>query len=269
MRVTDQLSWLSIRDGTNKSPWKSIRNYNSTLHKIPKEQTHLNFQYALQLRNQISPTSHSFYRRKATDSASMTYHFTKVKHCAIVRFLWAEGSNMPIYTEECSWNMVAWTVWVRERFIDWYEGLNLEEQVCLIKLHLGAQQCCALRITDLSRMTYYCVWSCLYARHGPAYAILHDEAGSQKACARWVPSQLTDPHKQQSMEVATQFFRVMMKIQAYGTALSLAMTFGCIILMLKARGKARDGNVEHPCSPRKKKFRSIPLPKNLASLPLG
>lgn len=48
------------------------------------------------------------------------------------------------------------------------------------------------------------------------------------------------------MEVATQFFRVMMKIQAYGTALSLAMTFGCTILMLKTRDKAGDGNILVP-----------------------
>lgn len=79
--------------------------------------------------------------------------------------------------------------------------------------------------------------------YGSAYATLHDESGSWKACAKWVPRQLTDPHKQHRMKVATQFCNVVKKIQAYGAALSLAMTCGCIIMMLKARDKAGDGNI--------------------------
>jgi hypothetical protein len=92
----------------------------------------------------------------------------------------------------------------------------------------------------------YKVAEMLDIRYGSAYAILHDESGSRKACAKWVPRQLTDPHKQQHMEVAIQFCSVMKKMQAYRTALSLAMTRGCIILILEARDKAGDGNILVP-----------------------
>jgi len=78
--------------------------------------------------------------------------------------------------------------------------------------------------------------------YGSAYAILHDESGSWKECAKWVPRQLNDPHKHH-MEVATQFCSIVKKIQAYRAALSLAITCGCIILMLKAWDKAGDGNI--------------------------
>jgi hypothetical protein len=92
----------------------------------------------------------------------------------------------------------------------------------------------------------YEVAEMLEISYGSAYAILHDETGSRKASAKWVPRQLADPHKQQHMEVAIQFCSVMKKIQAYRTALSLAMTCGCIILMPKARDKAGDGNILVP-----------------------
>ena len=43
---------------------------------------------------------------------------------------------------------------------------------------------------------------------GSAYAVLHDNLGCQKVCARWVPRQLTNTHKQQHMEVATQYLQL-------------------------------------------------------------
>ena len=43
--------------------------------------------------------------------------------------------------------------------------------------------------------------------YGSAYAILHDDLGYRKACARWVPKEPTVVHKQQRVEVATQFIR--------------------------------------------------------------
>ena len=63
-------------------------------------------------------------------------------------------------------------------------------------------------------ITVYQVTEMLDISYGSAYAILHYESGSQKACAKWIPRQLTDPQKQQRIEMATQFCRVMKKIQA-------------------------------------------------------
>ena len=40
--------------------------------------------------------------------------------------------------------------------------------------------------------------------YGSAFAILHDDSGYWKVSAKWVPRQLTDPHKQQQTEVATE-----------------------------------------------------------------
>ena len=40
---------------------------------------------------------------------------------------------------------------------------------------------------------------------GSAYAILRDDLGYRKFCARWVPKELTVVHKLQRVEVATQF----------------------------------------------------------------
>jgi hypothetical protein len=61
-------------------------------------------------------------------------------------------------------------------------------------------------------ITVYEVTEMLDVSYGSAYAILHDESGSWKACAKWIPRQLTDSHKQQRMEVATQFCSNMKKI---------------------------------------------------------
>jgi hypothetical protein len=99
----------------------------------------------------------------------------------------------------------------------------------------------------------YQVAEMLDISYGSAYAIRHDESGSWNECAKRAPRQLTDPHKQQRLEVATQFCSVVKKIQAYGTALSLAMTCGCIILMRKARDKAGDGNILVPHEKRSSK----------------
>jgi len=43
--------------------------------------------------------------------------------------------------------------------------------------------------------------------YGPTYAILHDDLGYRKVCARWVPKELTVVHKRQRVEVVTQFVR--------------------------------------------------------------
>jgi len=40
-----------------------------------------------------------------------------------------------------------------------------------------------------------------------AYAILHDDLVYRKVCAWWVPKELTIVHKQQRVEVVTQFIR--------------------------------------------------------------
>lgn len=98
-------------------------------------------------------------------------------------------------------------------------------------------------IWEEGRIAMYEVAEMLDISYGSAYAILHNESGSWKECTKWVPRQLNDPHKQHRMEVATQFCSNVKKIQAYRAALSLAMTCGCIILMLKARDKAGDGNI--------------------------
>jgi hypothetical protein len=42
--------------------------------------------------------------------------------------------------------------------------------------------------------------------YNSACAILYDNVGYWKMCAKWVPRQLTDPYKQ-CMEVATQFLQ--------------------------------------------------------------
>ena len=43
--------------------------------------------------------------------------------------------------------------------------------------------------------------------YGSAYAILHNDLGYRKVCARWVAKQLTVVHKRQCVEVATQLIR--------------------------------------------------------------
>jgi len=43
--------------------------------------------------------------------------------------------------------------------------------------------------------------------YGSTYAILHDDLGYRKVCARWVPKELTVVHKRQRVEVVTQFAR--------------------------------------------------------------
>jgi hypothetical protein len=43
--------------------------------------------------------------------------------------------------------------------------------------------------------------------YGSAQAILHDDLGYHEVCVQWVPKQLTAQHKQQRVDVATQFFQ--------------------------------------------------------------
>jgi histone-lysine N-methyltransferase SETMAR len=43
--------------------------------------------------------------------------------------------------------------------------------------------------------------------YSSAYVILHSDLGYRKVCAKWVPRQLTYPHKEHHVEVATQFLQ--------------------------------------------------------------
>ena len=75
-----------------------------------------------------------------------------------------------------------------------------------------------------------------------AYVILHYDLRYRKLCAKLVLRKLTDTHKEQRMELETQFLpNVMMTILVYWTAFSLATGRGCAILSPKSREKTWNG----------------------------
>jgi hypothetical protein len=76
--------------------------------------------------------------------------------------------------------------------------------------------------------------------HSSACTAVHCDIGYRKKCAMWVPRQLTDTHKQECMEVATQF------LQCYEENSGLldgmvtggeTLRHGCTILIQTARDK--------------------------------
>ena len=62
-------------------------------------------------------------------------------------------------------------------------------------------------IREERRITVSEVAAHLDISYGSAYTILHDDLGYWKVCTRWIPKELTVVHKQQCVEVATQFIR--------------------------------------------------------------
>jgi hypothetical protein len=44
-------------------------------------------------------------------------------------------------------------------------------------------------------------------RYGSAYYIIHEDLRYHKICARWVPKQLTDEHKQACVEMCMQYLQ--------------------------------------------------------------
>jgi len=62
-------------------------------------------------------------------------------------------------------------------------------------------------IREDRRITVSEVAAHLDISYGFAYAILHDDLGYRKVCARCVPKELIVVHKRERVEVATQFVR--------------------------------------------------------------
>jgi len=62
-------------------------------------------------------------------------------------------------------------------------------------------------IREDRRITVSKVAAHLDISYGSAYTIPHDDLGYRKVCTQWVPKELTVLHKQQHVEVATQFVR--------------------------------------------------------------
>ena len=79
--------------------------------------------------------------------------------------------------------------------------------------------------------------------HSSACATLHYNIGYRKKCAKWVPRQLTDPRKQQCVQVTTQFLQCYEENSGLLYGMVTGMRCGCTIGIQKARDKEWSGNI--------------------------
>jgi len=97
--------------------------------------------------------------------------------------------------------------------------------------------------------------------YGSAYAILHDDLGYRKVCARWVPKELTIVHKRQRVEVATQFVR---RYEEYPSILERILTGDKTrVHHYNLDSKRQSMEWRHPSSPVQKKFKRQPSAKKV------
>ena len=89
--------------------------------------------------------------------------------------------------------------------------------------------------------------------YGSAQAIVHDDLGYHKVCARWVPKQLTSQHKDQRVDVATKF------LQRYdedpGILERIVTGDETWIHHYEPESKRQSKEWRHPSSPTPKKFK--------------
>jgi len=97
--------------------------------------------------------------------------------------------------------------------------------------------------------------------YGSAFAILHDDLRYRKVCAWWIPKELTVVHKQQRVEVATQFVR---RYEEDPRILERTVT-GDEICVHHYNPESKRQNMEwrHPSSPAQKKFKRQPSAKKV------
>ena len=83
--------------------------------------------------------------------------------------------------------------------------------------------------------------------YGSAQSILTDRLGLSKLCARWVPKQLSDEHKIQRAERATEFInRFDADTEDLFRRLVTAMKPGSVSMILKAKFNRNSGYPEDP-----------------------
>jgi len=97
--------------------------------------------------------------------------------------------------------------------------------------------------------------------YGSAYAILHDDLGYRKVCARWVPKERTVVHKRQRLEVVTQFIR---QYEEDTSILERIVTSDeTWVHHYDLESKRQSMKWRHPSSPAQKKFKRQPSGKKV------
>ena len=159
-----------------------------------------------------------------------------------------------------------------------WKGLNLVEHVLLMVVLVSHQHRAQdhidradAMIREDRRITVSEVAAHLNISYGCAYAILHDDLGYRKVCAKWVPKELTVVHKQQRFEVATQFIRRyeelrpssldgMKKIRVSWKEVTGNETW---VHHYEPESKRQSMEWRHPSSPGQKKFKRQPSTKKV------
>ena len=74
------------------------------------------------------------------------------------------------------------------------------------------------------RVTIDAVAHVLQISHGAAYELMHNKLGFHEVCAKWVPKQLTEVHKQTSVDIYINIWIAMVTNEIYSYTESSLMT---------------------------------------------
>jgi len=150
-----------------------------------------------------------------------------------------------------------------------WKGLNRAKHVLLMKVVMVGHQHrthdhinrADVMIREDRRITVSEVAAHLDIGYGSAYAILHDDLGYRKVCARWVPKGLTVVHQRQHVELATQFVR---RYEEDPSILERIVTGDeTWVHHYDPESKRQSMECRHPSSPAQKKFRRQPFAKKV------
>lgn len=134
---------------------------------------------------------------------------TKEEQRSVIRFLWSEGVSGAAIHQRLS-AQYGNSVLPQRSVYEWIEKFkngrtNVTHDEGAGRPSTATNEDNIERARDMvllnRRVTIDEVAHCLQISHGSAYEIIHNRLSFHKVCARWVPKQLTELHKQTRLDI--------------------------------------------------------------------
>ena len=189
---------------------------------------------------------------------------TKEEQRSVIRFLWSEGvpgteihRRLSVQYGNSVLSQRSVYEWI-EKFkngrtsVTHDEGAGPPVTVTNENIERVREMILSDRRVTIDKVAY-----CLQISHGSAYEIIHNRLGFNKVCARWVPKQLTQLHKQQRLDICQKH------LDRYGNERDVFLNRIVTgdetwVHHYEPESKRQSMEWKHPNSPCKKKFKSQP-----------
>ena len=191
---------------------------------------------------------------------------TKEEQRSVIRVLWSEGVSEAAIHQRPS-VQYGNSVLLQRSVYDWIEKLkngrtNVTHDKGAWRPSTAITEDNIERARDVvlldRRLTIDDVAHVLQISHGSAYELMHNKLRFHKVCARWVPKQLTDVHKQTRVDICKNIWIAMVTNETSSqTKSSLVTKYGSIITSRRVNGRVWNGNIHIHNRPARKSSKPI------------